>query len=229
MKLQRFYVAENLDGDEVYLENANLVHQLTTVFRFRKGDNIILFNGDGYDRQFEIEVLSKAFVRAKVHRPRVLVWTPPKKITLYLAHIRKERFEWAIEKCTELGVSHIVPIETERTERSALKKERAEKIIQEAAEQCCRGDLPTFSDPKKLKEIVEIQKSLFACDISGVSATELDSKFQDPSSVLIGPEGGWSPKELALFEKHAVQKIKLGETTLRAETAAVVATALLAQ
>lgn len=229
MKLHRFYIADNLDGDEVYLEDAQLIHQLGTVFRFRKGDTIILFNGDGFDRQFVIEVLSKNFVRAKSTGSRTHVWTPKKKISLFLAHIRKEHFEWALEKCTELGVSHIVPIETERTERSSVKKDRAQKIIQEAAEQCGRGDIPTFGDPKTLKEVLETQDTIFVCDITGSLVHKLPTNDYPLLTILIGPEGGWSPKELALFEKHKVKKVKLGETTLRAETAAVVAVASLIQ
>jgi 16S rRNA (uracil1498-N3)-methyltransferase len=223
MRLHRFFVPESLDGEELYLQDEQLVHQLTKVFRMHAGERIVLFNGDGFDHTFEITTLSKNFLRARPEGARTVAWVPEKKITLCLANIRKERFEWALEKCTELGVSHIIPLETERTERGAVKPDRARKIMQEAAEQCGRGDIPTFGESKTIKEICAASDHVYIGDISGMPVRKVSEGGQQSVTLLIGPEGGWSEKELLFFDQANVQKISLGPTMLRAETAAVVA------
>lgn len=222
MKLHRFYVPESL-GSDIFLQVDALVHQLKTVFRMEAGDSIVLFNSDGLDRVYTIDELSKKHLRAHASGVTQASVLPHVHVTVCLAQIRKERFEWALEKMTELGVSHVVPLVTDRTERSSVKLERAQKIVQEAAEQCGRGDVPTIEDPQTIPEILKKYPDALMCDISGVPMSDLNTKYLLPTTILIGPEGGWTPQEMALFEKHGVKKISLGRTTLRAETAAMIA------
>lgn len=248
MRLHRFFVEEKLEGSkEVRIHSEAVLHQMRNVFRLGSGDFVVLFNGEGKDyeckikgiyplsrqrsdkmkasfhfapRSSEIKLLSKnegIFEVVEV----LNAYIPEKKVELYLALIKKENFEWAIEKATEIGVSKIIPIITEYTQKRNLDIERARKIIREASEQCGRGDIPEISEPIHLSGL-KLDNSFTVFDISGsdLKAQKLTAKS---FKLLIGPEGGWSDEELKRFENSHTKMFSLGKTTLRAETAAVVA------
>jgi 16S rRNA (uracil1498-N3)-methyltransferase len=162
-----------------------------------------------------------------------------------MALIKKDNFEWVLEKCTELGVSRFVPIMAERSEKKNIDIERAKRIIKEACEQCGRGDLPELLEIKNLDEILS-EENLITFDGDGeklqsrkfsevlgfpdvaYDATSGQTIRKLPAlSLLIGPEGGWSDRELAKFKEKNMPIYSLGNLTLRAETAAIVAAALL--
>lgn len=160
-------------------------------------------------------------------------------VTLLLSIFKFDRMEWAIEKATELGVAMILPIIARRTEKhlaqaAAKRVERWRRIAQEAAQQSRRTDLPIIEDPAPLATILtslpaadrillaenEQQLSLRQCLQEFLSTpSEAPGVFQ----LAIGPEGGWTNEELALFQKHGWQSATLGSTILRAETAAIAA------
>jgi 16S rRNA (uracil1498-N3)-methyltransferase len=204
------------------LEDPALVHQLARVLRVRQGDRIALCDGKGMDTICEITDTGRDTVHARMLE-RTRVWVPTRVLTVYLSLVRKERFEWALEKCTELGVSGVVPLETERTERGTVKHERAEAIMREAAEQCGRGDVPTFGDMVALRDIA-FSGTFLACDHGGKDIARVVGGMSN-AALLVGPEGGWTDAERTLFSEHAVPCVSLGPTTLRAETAAVAACA----
>ena len=163
-------------------------------------------------------------------------------ITLLLAVFKFDRMEWAIEKATELGVAKIVPIITRRTEKhlsqAADKRvERWRRLAQEAAKQSRRADIPGIEAPIALP--VRLVQSTSAAHIllaedernttlrqrmeAALASTESDlPNFE----FAIGPEGGWTPEELALFAKHQWQPASLGPRILRAETAAIATLAI---
>jgi 16S rRNA (uracil1498-N3)-methyltransferase len=144
--------------------------------------------------------------------------------------------EWAIEKCTEIGVSRIVPLIAHRTEAhlaSAAEKrtERWKRIARQAAEQSRRVSPPEIDQPKKLKDIVHHNSTLRILLDETESSVALKSVLQDyPSgeevTLAIGPEGGWTQKELDQFHEAGWISASLGSTILRAETAAIAATAI---
>ena len=173
------------------------------------------------------------------------------KINLYIANIKKDKLEWIVEKAIELGVSNIFLLDTERTQKQNIKinstessTDRLNKIIIEAAEQCGRGEVATIYETQDLTKILEniksdadiISKDLnYACLIpkhSIVVGDRAEKMFhtQDTKSninIFIGPEGGWTEKEEAMFEDLATENkmniLNLGPTILRAETAAICA------
>jgi 16S rRNA (uracil1498-N3)-methyltransferase len=225
MRLHRFYTTEHLAGqDSVALRDEAALHQLRDVFRLAKGDRVIFFDGDGYDYIYEAEIIAKkeasfSFVEKKPN------FIPTKNMTLYMSLIKKDNFELVLEKATELGVTHFVPVITERTQGKNLNMERAEKIMKEASEQCGRGDVPTIGEITNLELVItNYGEELIVLDMSGEPIRN-SKLIIDNCAILIGPEGGWSDRELKMFKDLNIQTLKLGDTVLRAETAAIVSCA----
>jgi 16S rRNA (uracil1498-N3)-methyltransferase len=156
--------------------------------------------------------------------------------TIVLSIFKFDRMEWAIEKCTELGVSRIIPMIAQRTEShlasAAVKRtERWRRIGQQAAEQSRRISPPEIEAPLKVKDIVARQATLRILLDETESAVTLKSVLQSyPAGeeviLAFGPEGGWTQPELDLFHEAGWISASLGSTILRAETAAIAATAI---
>jgi 16S rRNA (uracil1498-N3)-methyltransferase len=163
-------------------------------------------------------------------------------ITLLLAVFKFDRMEWAIEKATELGVATIVPVIARRTEKhlalAAEKRvERWRRLAHEAAKQSRRADLPAIEEPIALAKRLQLPTSakciLLAEDEHNTSLRQrIESALQTPNADLpnfefsIGPEGGWTSEEFALFARHDWLPASLGPRILRAETAAIAALAI---
>jgi 16S rRNA (uracil1498-N3)-methyltransferase len=156
-------------------------------------------------------------------------------LTLLLSIFKFDRFEWAIEKCTELGVKQIVPVIARRTDAhlasaSGKRVERWRRIAVQSAEQSRRTTPPEISDPLKLQEALRVPGNLRIVLSESEQQTRLRDLFagsEDVDAVLaIGPEGGWTEDELVLFAGEGWTSASLSATILRAETAAIAATAL---
>lgn len=231
MRLHRFYVSQPL-GEEVVIDDVSTLFQWSKVFRYTQDDAVILFNGDGYDSQYSITEITKktcSLVRTEQHASYI----PSQQITLCLSLIKKDNFELAVQKATELGVTSILPILSSRSEKKNLSMERLHKIIVEASEQCGRGDIPTISDVTPLDTAllsISHQQVPILLMQGGkpliVEQVNLRTKNKE-IFLFIGPEGGWSDEDLTLFEKYSLEKYSLGKTVLRAETAAICALSLL--
>lgn len=231
MRLHRFYVTQPL-GEEVVINDVSLIKQWANVFRYKKEDLVILFNGDGNDITFSIQTLNQK--QCELQRIKLIPsYIPHKKVTLYLSCIKKDNFELVTQKATELGVTSIVPIISERSEKKNINEERLLKIAIESAEQCGRGDIPVISEIVSLATALEglsQNKGVsFVLQMGGKSIQDKEIqewiKGSDSISLFVGPEGGWSTQEEELFAKHGVTLISLGNTVLRAETAGIVACA----
>ena len=246
MRLHRFYIDQKIgETGEITLTDTELIHQLVNVFRFKAGDKVILFDGSSFEYEAEIILLSKKEVSLKVIRKEEKR-NNYKKVSLYLSLIKKSNFELAVEKCTEIGVTEIHPIISERSEKKDLNLERLNKIVKEASEQSGRVTLP------EVFEITDLEKAVSQAVAEGKdcvvfhtdTATEhnrptshhLPSQTQDSSlekeeisgchqvAAFVGPEGGWTEKEMNLFKQNNFQILSLGQNILRAETAAIIAT-----
>ena len=157
-------------------------------------------------------------------------------VTLMLSIFKFDRMEWAIEKCTELGVARVVPVIARRTESglavAAPKRlERWQRIVRQASEQSRRGAPPEISPPQKLKEVLtstqgarivlaESEETVMLKDALGMASAA------EGVTLAIGPEGGWTEEELATFRQAGWQHASLGGPILRAETAAIAAIAV---
>jgi 16S rRNA (uracil1498-N3)-methyltransferase len=235
MRLHRFYIDQKVgDQKEITLSDSELIHQIMNVFRLRAGNQVIVFDGSGFEYVSDIVLITKKELVLKVIEVRgqgeALSQKP--KVSLYLALIKKGNFELAVEKCTEIGVDEIHPVISERSEKKDLNIERLNKIVKEAGEQSERLKLPLIYPLVDLKTAVSQVISqnevgvTFHTD-STTSASEghssLEKEEKGNVAVFVGCEGGWTEKEMELFKKNNFEIRSLGPNILRAETAAIVA------
>ncbi len=149
MRLHRFYIEQKIaKGGEITLTDTELIHQLANVFRFKSGQKIIVFDGTGFEYEAEIILINKKEIKLKVFANQSSAFGNSKslalvnQVSLFLSLIKKNNFELATEKCTEIGVAEIHPIISERSEKKDLNIERLNKIVKEASEQSGRTTLP---------------------------------------------------------------------------------------
>ncbi len=157
---------------------------------------------------------------------------------LYLAVFKFDHFEWAVEKATELGVARITPILARRTEKhlaqaAAKRVERWRRIAHEASQQSRRTQVPEIATPMPLKPAIEAEQATFRVLLSETEQTVTLREALGPGvniaselALAIGPEGGWTADEMALFTERAWTHVTLGPRILRAETAAIAAVAI---
>ena len=250
MKLHRFFVEEkipNVGGinlgratkfadsetgrpsGEFSVANETLLNQWRNVLRMEAGSNVILFDGGGSESLCEFVSLDKKRATLKILEQKAGL-VPLRAVTLYMALIKKDNFELVLEKATELGVSHIVPVEVARSEKKGVNYERSQKIVREASEQSGRATVPTIG------EICSIDKGPGRPGLPGVvvfdprggiSAREFFAvNNTSPVFVFIGPEGGFTDEEMELFHARNIPVVSTGTQILRAETAAIVALTL---
>ncbi len=231
MRLHRFYLSEKIgDRKEVAINSADFIHQVGRVFRLNVGDLIILFDGSGSDFISTIKNLSKSEIILEIVEIRPSEYMPSKRVFLFQSIIKKDKFEWVVEKAAELGITDIVPVLSERSEKKDLNLYRLNKIAIEASEQCHRGDVPVIHNPMKLDLAI---RNNFDCNMvvmhmvgENLSLMRLNLAKSD-IGVFIGPEGGWSPRELEMFHSANIPIYSLGKQVLRAETASVSTLSLL--
>ncbi len=226
MRLHRFYITETVGTkNEVVLDSADQVNQIRKVFRLKKGDLLVIFDGSGSDYTCGIEDFRDDTIVLGVREVSKSRFVPEREVVLCVAIVKKDTFEWIVEKATELGVTKIIPIIAERTEKKALNEERLKKIVIEASEQSGRGTVPVIHPIITLKEAVEwvkekkIEAIAFHTDAELLHRSDLSEV--EPLEVFIGPEGGWSQAEIDLFHEHNIPVKSIGTQVLRAETAVV--------
>ncbi len=234
MRLHRFYVSQPL-GEEVVIEGSSIIKQWLKVFRYKQGDFVILFNGDGYDYTYTLIASTPSLCTLSLSEKNIVARSSHKSF-LFLSVIKKDLFELVVEKATESGVTDIVPLITEHTEKKNLNIERLKTIIKEASEQCGRNDLPvlhnqlTFSNSFSFLVSNNISPentyitTLFGKPLREVLTTRISSQESTTTSPLaffVGPEGGWSEDEEEVIKDKHVAAVSLGKTVLRAETAGI--------
>lgn len=224
MRLHRFYINKPL-GEELVVdgkgEERALVHQLLRVFRYSLGDKVIFFSPHtlGSDSTYEIASLEGqaiSFARKATSSNSI----PSSPLILALALVKKDTFETVARCATELGVTHILPVLSARSEKKNLNFERLHVICTEAAEQSGRGDVPQILDITSHLEALDIYRDAqhLVGSLSGAPYTKTTSGAR---VVWIGPEGGWTEDEEALFKNHNATLVHLTPTTLKADTAAI--------
>lgn len=232
MKIHRFIINTSLNQPNVFVVDPEILKQWRNVLRFQAGDKVVLCDGQGQEAMAVIESLDKTGARLTLERAVLAESEPKRQVTLYCAILKRENFEWVAQKAVEVGVQRIVPVVTERTIKKDIRADRLQKIIKEAAEQSGRGVLPilhpALSFEQALADVQAYEVGMFF-DGSGPKFEPNMVQNKDSIGIFIGPEGGWSEKELQLAEKTGLHISSLGALTLRAETAAVVAAYLTCQ
>lgn len=225
----RLFVEAALGPDVAVPVDGNAAHYLLSVMRLGEGDVALLFNGRDGEWAARAEAMRKRdLVLRCVERTRPLEAVPD--FTLCLAPIRKNRIDLVVEKACELGVARVQPVMTRRAVVDRLNLDRLRAQMIEAAEQCGRTALP------ELAEMISLDRMLadwpagrhlfFADETGGTPMAEAFAVHRGPAALLIGPEGGFDPVERdAIRACPAAVAIGLGPRILRAETAAIAATA----
>jgi len=235
MRCPRIYSAQVLAlGAQITLE-ADAAHHLARVLRLPIGSPLILFNGDGNEYPAEIIALDKKNVVVVISNVLTEARESPLAIHLGVAISKGERMDWVIQKATELGVTEISPLQTERVE-VRLHGEREEKklahwraVAISACEQCARNRIPTINDVQPLFNWIENIQVDAKFVLHHRSVAVLDAQNAAPKSValLIGPEGGLSELEINAAEQRGFQSLRLGPRVLRTETAPLAALSVL--
>ncbi len=233
MRLHRFYITEKIVEKEksIHISNRDLIHQWRKVFRYNVGSQVIVFDGSGVECRAVIAKVSPSEAELSVLETKDID-APTKNIWLCLSLIKKDNFELVVQKAVELGVSHIVPILGERSEKKKLNMERLQKIVLEATEQSGRGELMKVYEPTTLVKLFESgvlpQEKIFFHPHFPPVEQYIDAQIKQYSfAYFIGPEGGFSEEEIELFKQYNVAGFSLGSRILRAETAAIAGAVLL--
>jgi len=229
---RRRWIADEVSGSRAALVGSHAAH-LAIVLRARIGQRFEVASG-GAIRSGQITSVSPERVEFELGEEIPAAAIP--NITLLLAVFKFDRMEWAVEKCAELGVGRIIPVIARRTDvhlqRAADKRvERWRRLGQQASEQSRRTALVILDKPMRLQDVVPLTaptRIVLAGSERGVMLKDaLQSHSPDEDLLLaVGPEGGWTEDELNMFAQAGWTSASLGSTILRAETAAIAATAI---
>lgn len=230
---RRRWIADEVSGNAAALTGAHADH-LVRVLRVRIGQEFDVV-ADGIVRRGRVASVSEGRVDFELGE-EVTSQAVAANLTVLLSIFKFDRMEWAIEKCTELGVQRIIPVVARRTDphlaAAAVKRsDRWRRVALEAAEQSRRASPPDLTAPMKLREVVSLSAVLrivLSEAEQSASLRDVVTANEDANDILlaIGPEGGWTEDELELFRKENWISASLGPTILRAETAAIAATAI---
>lgn len=230
--MPRFFVEkENILGDKIVIGGEDAKH-ISLSLRARVGEKITACDGAGKDYECEIADITKNEVTLSVLEEKKCETEPSIHVTLYQALVKSDKFDFIVQKCTELGVTKIVPVVTERCiskpDDASLSKKlvRWNKIAKEAAMQSGRGVIPIVENAVTFDEALEGLKESdcgFLCYETKphVQIDKIYSRCENvkTAAFLVGPEGGISENEAAKTEKAGVAMASLGPRILRTETA----------
>jgi len=225
--MQLFYNPDIQPGDNAFTFDKEESRHIVKVLRKKEGDKVHITNGKGQLFTSEVVFANEKKCEVKITAEETFEPTP---YTLHLAVAptkMNDRYEWFLEKATEIGVHEITPIICEHSERTNFKADRFEKILQSAMKQSAQFYLPKLNEPVPFSAFVNAQREdqLFIAHCEETDKKLLKNVLQPKQQVtiLIGPEGDFSTKEIKLALDKGYAPVSLGNTRLRTETAAVVA------
>ena len=237
--MHRFFIPPSaIDRAAVYFPMA-YSRQIASVLRLRAGQRVLVLDNAGNEYDVELEIVAPRTTEGRILASRPALGEPGLYLTLYLGLTQREKFEWMLQKCTEVGASEFVPVVAGRSlvqspDDSPSRMDRWQRILQEAAEQSGRGRIPRLLPSLHWEDaLAHFQNA----NQPGLIAWE-GEKFHpihaaldtmgNPTdlSVFVGPEGGYSEEEIAQACQAGLVPVSLGARILRMETAAVVAAAL---
>lgn len=237
MRRTRLFTDQPLALDERVTLSGQAARHAVRVLRLRCGQDVVLFNGDGMDYRARLVAMDGHQVTAELHDAHVIDAESPLSLTLVQAVARGEKMDWVVQKATELGVTRVVPVLTERSE-VRLDATRSEKRLQHwravatsACEQCGRARLPCIDPVRSLDQWLALPRVDDPVRLALLPQAELDlRKLSVPPSgamLVVGPEGGLGPRDVDLLHSHGFAGLRLGPRVLRTETAGLAALAAL--
>jgi len=237
--MHRFFITneDSIGAKDFVIASEELTHQMFSVLRFKPGDEVVLLDGSGQEWVVSITDITKKQVVGKVLEKRVNDAEPSVNVCLYQSLLKNmERFEWVLQKGTEVGFSAFVPLVSARCERPVVGKiDRMERILKEASEQSGRGVVPVLGSAVKFKDvkcgkgevcvIADPRANLSLRDFVSGEGFEKAKKI----NIFVGPEGGFTDEEVSFAIEKGFVGVNLGKRILRSETAGVVMGAVILQ
>lgn len=237
MQRHRFYASPvQFTASSVRLD-ADEAHHLVRVLRLKEGARVFVFDGGGAEWEAEIARVGKRDVELKLLAPLTDLVESPLRLTLAQALIKSDKFDWVVQKATELGVTRIAPLITEHgdirriDERAEQKLQRWQRIALEAVKQCGRRRLVEIVAPLSFADFCEgatVERNLIFSERGGRSLREVAAEWEQTNqlNLCVASEGGWSEGELQKAAASGFVPVHLGSRVLRTETAAITAVAL---
>ncbi|GAB1309521.1 16S rRNA (uracil(1498)-N(3))-methyltransferase [Urechidicola sp. KH5] len=227
--MQLFYSADIQTNDTSFVFDKIESRHIVRVLRKKTGDLLQITNGKGFLFEAEISIANDKNCVVKIVKQKEIKNPWSHKLHIAIAPTKNnDRFEWFLEKATEIGIDEITPIICDHSERKIVKMERLEKVLVSAMKQSLKFRLPQLNEPRKLKEFLKDANADLKC-IAHCEPTDKKSlknvlNKKESILLLIGPEGDFSTDEINLAKKTNFIPITLGESRLRTETAGIVAT-----
>ncbi|MGH9850405.1 MAG: 16S rRNA (uracil(1498)-N(3))-methyltransferase [Blastocatellia bacterium] len=237
MQRHRFYAPPMQFTATTVSLDADEAHHLARALRLGEGDHVFVFDGEGLEWECEVARIGKREVELNLLRQLTDVVESPLDLTLAQALVKSDKFDWVVQKATELGVARIAPLITEHSdirraeERAGQKLQRWRRISLEALKQCGRRRLVEICEPVSFEDFCESggrSHCLIFSERGGQSLREVSAKLPNVTqlSVCVAPEGGWSEREVEKAEANNFIAVCLGSRILRTETAAIAAVTL---
>jgi len=224
--MQLFYVS-NISGTEIILDETESKHAVR-VLRLQNGNRVEIIDGAGGFHKAQITDANPKKCRLNIVESQKEVGKKDFHLHIAIAPTKNiDRFEWFLEKATEIGINEITPLLTSHSERKVVNSERLEKIIISAMKQSLKAYLPKLNEMTTFKELVVSNKTknkyiAYCDDIQKTHLKDIVVSGQD-TLILIGPEGDFSPEEVQLALDNGFSVVSLGSSRLRTETAGIVA------
>ncbi len=235
MKHRFFAPPDSVSGDTIVFPPEE-AHHAVRVLRVKTGDAVSVVDGEGSWYRAELEVVGKKNLVGRILERRRNDGEAALDCTLCVSILKNtSRFEWVVEKATELGVRRLVPLISKRTERSRIKRSRLETIAVTAMKQCGRSRLLQIDDPQKFRKLIkdsdDTDERKFICHEAVSIEASLPTVLSDSDSmpsvrIMIGPEGGFTDEEMESAGTRGYRQVSLGERRLRSETAAICAASI---
>jgi 16S rRNA (uracil1498-N3)-methyltransferase len=218
-KLHRF-LQKTTESDPALITDPAIVHQIRSVLKLGVGESVGLFESGGAERIVTITGIEKHSIAIKETEQKAPPLPPRRYIRAAIAITKRDNFELVVQKLSELGVSEIVPLITDRTIKTGVKLNRLQTISDEAIELSGNANRVAIHSPMTLENALEQFTDTWVVFEEGGNTT---IQLTERCTIAIGPEGGWSERERSLFDEKGVRTISLAPRTFRAETAAILA------
>ena len=235
--MHRLYLAQKIeDPQQIVINNKEIIKKLTKVLRKSVGDTFILFDNQADEYEVEIKEIKTKQIICQFLNKSFIDRELDLEINLYQSLLKKDKFEWVLQKATEIGAKRVIPVVSENCVVKDLTKnklQRYQRIINQATMQCGGKISPGLDvlldfnqviiglDPQSLNLIAHEQEK------DNKLINILQNNYNKKINLFIGPEGGFSEQEINLAQRHSFIPFSLGKRILRAETAAIVACGLI--
>lgn len=230
--MPKFFInKEDIKNNSVTITGGDAAH-IAKVLRTEVGETLVLCDGCGTDFYATVTSCSKDQVSLDIKETVPCLAEPEVLVTLFQGIPKQGKMDYIIEKCTELGISRIVPVSTKRSvvkiddkKSEAKKLERWRKIAAESVKQCGRGKIPEITDVYTVAQAIEFSKTLdlniaaYECEKETSIKSALSGRTPKSVGIFIGPEGGLDDTEVKMFKDAAITTVTLGKRILRTETA----------